>query len=127
MHIIFKSQRVVLLTLVVLLCQVFVRAQAPERNITIPTPTSVADLPKSSAAGNSSSSLPLSRNAISTASGNSTNTNTTLSRTSSAPDPTKPFATDYATETYRVPAPACPGGGNVAQSPDDSVSLVSIA
>lgn len=110
------------LSLLLLACLSLVFAQAPERNITIPTPTSVAI--SRSAAGNSTNSVSLSGNATATASGNSTGSNSTATRTTSTIDPTKPFATDFQTETYRVPAPAGPGGGKVAQSPDDSVSAL---
>lgn len=120
MHLFLNSPRALLVLAVILVCQGLVQAQGPVRNITIPTPTSEAERPNSSSAGNATSSVVLSRNATSTAFGNSTNSNST--RTSSQPDPTKPFATDFKTQTYRVPAPAGPGGGNVAQSPDDSVS-----
>lgn len=53
---------------------------------------------------------------------NTTNSNATSFGPTSTPDPTKPFATDFKTNTQMAPGPAAPGGGNVAQSPDDSVS-----
>lgn len=99
---------------------------AQERNITIPTPTRQADPPNSvSRIGNNTSPSSVSQNITATGSRNNTSA-TNSTRTSSAPDPTKPFATDFQTQTYRVPAPAPAGGGEVAQSPDDSVRCASV-
>lgn len=120
-----SNTRTLLLAAVLLVPHLFVQVHA-QRNITIPTPTSEAGPSNSSIANVTVSGSIISGNITATASGNSTSSNATRT-TSSTPDPTKPFATDFQTQTYRVPAPAAAGGGDVAQSPDDSVSMLSIA
>lgn len=124
MTILRSNLRRLLLVLVALLVfQSHVYAQAPERNITIPTPTSQVESANSSSTVSETSGSSVSQNITATGNRNSSDANSTISRTSSEPDPTKPFATDFQTQTYRVPAPAAEGGGAVAQSPDDSVGL----
>merc|ERR1712093_102075 len=79
---------------------------------------SVAGNATVTSSGNATLSATGTVNGTQSAGGNSTNATSTSSRPTS--DATKPFATEFTQQTAQAPAPAGAGGGNVAQSPDDS-------